>query len=99
MQRVRYREVEEMGEWTGHHVLWEGKYITQGCAASARCDSLAGEVPCNLPDVVCFSCPSPLCPASSCACRTSQRRTPPIRVAGAAPTAPTTPRITPRISP
>src|SRR5260370_8640206 len=35
MQRIRYREVEEMGEGAGHHVLWEGKYITQGCAASA----------------------------------------------------------------
>src|SRR6266849_7958490 len=35
MQRVGYREVEEMGEGAGHHVLWEGKYITQGCAASA----------------------------------------------------------------
>src|SRR5258708_21527491 len=35
MQRVGYREIEEMGEGAGHHVLWEGKYITRGCAASA----------------------------------------------------------------
>src|SRR6266403_2056042 len=35
MQHVGYREIEEMGEGAGHHVLWEGKYITQGCTASA----------------------------------------------------------------
>src|ERR1700687_2156325 len=42
MQRVGYREVKEMGEGAGHHVLWEGKYITQGCAASAPARFLGG---------------------------------------------------------
>ena len=43
MQRVGYREVEEMGEGAGHHVLWEGKYITRGRTASALARLFAGE--------------------------------------------------------
>src|ERR1700730_3532648 len=83
MQRIGYREIEEMSKGAGHHVLWEGKYITQGCAASA-CAILAGEEPWHLPDVICFLCPSLPYLACCCASRTPRRKT--ARVAGVVPT-------------